>query len=143
MAGKKSLTRAARLSLGAAVLGAAPFASALAQENPAPENDEIVVIDNLRASSTIVTACAIGVKEVIPVDDDARAFAYRDAGDVIAGEADGVQIPGYDIGNSPVEIERRWRADPFERLVLKTTNLVPILMQLSGAVICSSLERIN
>ena len=40
----------------------------------------LVVIDVLRASSTIVTALANGVKEVIPVDREEMAFELRKKG---------------------------------------------------------------
>jgi 2-phosphosulfolactate phosphatase len=66
-----------------------------------------VVIDVLRAGTTIVYALEAGASEIIPCLDvrDALAFATkRDADDfVLGGERDGVAIEGFHLGNSPEE----------------------------------------
>jgi 2-phosphosulfolactate phosphatase len=99
-----------------------------------------VVIDNLRASSTIVTALSCGVEEITPVALDEEAFYFKDQGMVIAGEAGGVKLSGYDLGNSPVELLQRMKQKPFKRMAFKTSNMVPLLLRLSRAWICSSLN---
>ncbi len=99
-----------------------------------------VVIDTLRAASTIVTALSCGVAEIIPVASDEEALRLRDRGMVIAGEAGGVKIPGYDLGNSPVELLQRMEQKPFKTMAFKTSNLVPLLLKLPQAWICSSLN---
>jgi 2-phosphosulfolactate phosphatase len=99
-----------------------------------------VVIDTLRAASTIVTALSCGVAEIIPVASDEEALRLRDRGMVVAGEAGGVKIPGYDLGNSPVEVLQRMEQMPFKTLAFKTSNLVPLLLKLPQAWICSSLN---
>ncbi len=105
------------------------------------EKDEaVVLIDNLRASSTIVTALSAGVEEIIPVSDDEKAYRFKKKGVVIAGESGCVKLQGYDIGNSPVELLKTFKKTPFEKLVLKTTNLVPLLLSVPHALICSSLN---
>ena len=103
-------------------------------------DEAIVLIDNLRASSTIVTALSLGVEEIIPVTDNKRAFKLKKNGAVIAGESDGVKIDGYDIGNSPIELQDIFQKSPFKKLVLKTSNMIPLLVCLPGALICSSLN---
>lgn len=105
------------------------------------KHDEVVVvIDNLRASSTIVTALALGIEKIIPVVDDREAFTLKEQGAVIAGESGCIKIAGYDIGNSPVELSHRFQTSPFTSLVLKTSNLIPLLVSLPHALICSSLN---
>jgi 2-phosphosulfolactate phosphatase len=99
-----------------------------------------VVIDTLRAASTMVTALSCGVAEIIPVASDEEALRLREWGMVIAGEAGGVKIPGYDLGNSPVELLQRMEQRPFKTLAFKTSNLVPLLLKLPRAWICSSLN---
>ena len=99
-----------------------------------------VVIDALRASSTIVTALACGVEEIIPVTRDEDAFSLQQQGVVIAGESGGVKLPGYDLGNSPVELLRRAEQHPFKTMAFKTSNLIPLLAALPQAWICSSLN---
>jgi 2-phosphosulfolactate phosphatase len=78
-----------------------------------------VVIDVLRATSTICQALGAGWGRVVCVGeiDDARALAG--AGVALAGERHNVRIDGFDFGNSPREFAD---AEPKETLVLTTTN---------------------
>ncbi len=57
-----------------------------------------------------------------------------------AGESGGVKLTGYDIGNSPVELEAVCKNSQYKTLLIKTTNLVPLLLTFPHAVICSSLN---
>jgi len=104
------------------------------------DEDSIVLIDTLRASSTIVTALSLGIATVIPVLDDQQAFSLKNSETIISGEAGGVKIPGYDIGNSPVELIKTCTHASFSTLVLKTSNLIPLLVSLPRAVVCSTLN---
>ena len=100
----------------------------------------LVVIDVLRASSTIVTALANGVKEVIPVNREETAFGLRKEGYILAGEHNGVKLPDFDLGNSPVELLRYIEQSNIEKIALKTTNSTEILTEVKSALICSSLN---
>jgi 2-phosphosulfolactate phosphatase len=64
-----------------------------------------VVIDQLRASSTICAALASGAVSVVPclTEDDARRWKdAAPAGSCLAGgEREGTLIPGFDLDNSP------------------------------------------
>lgn len=66
-----------------------------------------LVIDVLRASTTIITALANGCHAIVPVADpvDARrrASARWVDGALVAGEQRGEPIPGFDLSNSPLE----------------------------------------
>lgn len=66
-----------------------------------------VVIDILRASTTIATALAHGAARVVPCLEVPEALALRadqPPGDVLlGGERGGVRIEGFDFGNSPSE----------------------------------------
>jgi 2-phosphosulfolactate phosphatase len=64
-----------------------------------------VVIDVLRATTTLTVAFANGARRMIPVADPARAFALRerDASVLLCGERGGIKVPGFDLGNSPAE----------------------------------------
>ncbi|MEI6127122.1 MAG: 2-phosphosulfolactate phosphatase [Pseudomonadota bacterium] len=108
--------------------------------NDLRDDENVIVIDNLRASSTIVTALSLGVEQIIPVVDDREAFLLKEKGCILAGETGCIKIDGYDIGNSPVELVRTYSARPFKKLVIKTSNLIPLLLTLRRAVICSSLN---
>lgn len=67
----------------------------------------VVVIDVIRASTTIVTALAHGARGVVPVgtpdEARARAVALPQGATLLGGERGGVPPPGFDCGNSPVE----------------------------------------
>jgi 2-phosphosulfolactate phosphatase len=66
----------------------------------------VLVVDVLRASTTIITALAHGAASIVPVTEPAeaerRAAALGRAGVIVAGERRGEMIPGFDAGNSPV-----------------------------------------
>ena len=64
-----------------------------------------LVIDVLRASTSIVTALANGCAGVVPVGDpgQARRRAAATPGALLAGERRGEPLAGFDLGNSPLE----------------------------------------
>lgn len=66
-----------------------------------------VVVDILRATTSIVHALAAGAAEIIPVEDiaEARKLAgtMPPGQAILAGERGGLRIDGFDIGNSPSE----------------------------------------
>jgi 2-phosphosulfolactate phosphatase len=61
----------------------------------------VVVIDILRASSSMCVAFEHGAEKIIPVADVEEAKKYKQKGFVIAAERNGEMIPGFDFGNSP------------------------------------------
>ena len=82
-----------------------------------------VVIDVLRASTTIITALANGAARVRPMADVAATRACAAAlgpGGILGGERGGVRIDGFDLGNSPAEYARDRVAG--RSLVITTTN---------------------
>ncbi len=79
-----------------------------------------IVIDVIRATSTICQALAAGYERVFCVAevDDARSLRDEIGEGVLGGERNAVRIPGFDLGNSPREY-----VDPAAAtLVLSTTN---------------------
>lgn len=82
-----------------------------------------MVIDVLRASTTIATALAHGAAAVRPVAgiEEARGLAaVLGAGTLLGGERGGVRIPGFDLGNSPLEYTPDRVAG--KTIVITTTN---------------------
>lgn len=67
----------------------------------------VIVVDVLRATTTMVYALAAGCRAIIPVAEiDAARQLYADYARGLAlltGERDGKQVPGFDMGNSPEE----------------------------------------
>lgn len=80
-------------------------------------NDIIIVIDALRASTTIISALSEGVKSVKPVSS-----AEECVGELTAGERGGVKIPGLAFDNSPLVFARNRDLCAGKELVLTTTN---------------------
>lgn len=84
-------------------------------------NSIVVIIDVLRATSTITTALYNGAKCVIPVDSVSRCTEIgRQIQGVTAGERDGKIAEGLEYGNSPFEYPREFIEG--KTLVLTTTN---------------------
>jgi 2-phosphosulfolactate phosphatase len=67
-----------------------------------------LVIDVLRASTSIITALANGCACVVPVGepDEARRRAADTPGALVAGERRGDPLAGFHLGNSPLEFTR-------------------------------------
>jgi 2-phosphosulfolactate phosphatase len=61
----------------------------------------VVIIDVLRATSSICTAFANGVSEIIPVATVAEAREMKARGFLLAAERDGYVLDFADFGNSP------------------------------------------
>ena len=97
-------------------------------------NDVTIVVDALRASTTIITALE-NFQTIIPVKniEDATKLASKYCA-VLAGERGGAAVKGFDTGNSPVEIQNF----SGEVLVLTTTNGTRILEGLKSKVLVGS-----
>src|SRR5579863_9539059 len=81
----------------------------------------VVIIDVLRATSTIATALLNGAKCVIPVDSVSKCISLgKQIEGVTAGERDGKIAEGLKYGNSPFEYPREFIGN--KTLVLTTTN---------------------
>ena len=86
----------------------------------------IVIIDVLRATSTIATALFNGAKCIIPVDSVAKCIEIgRQIEGITAGERDGKVAEGLEYGNSPFEYPREFIEG--KTLVLTTTNGTKLL----------------
>ncbi|CAG7642316.1 2-phosphosulfolactate phosphatase [Paenibacillus allorhizosphaerae] len=63
----------------------------------------VIVIDVLRATSTMLTALANGCREITPVETVIQAKQQQETGALLGGERNCKKIPGFDFGNSPLE----------------------------------------
>lgn len=79
-----------------------------------------IVIDVLRATSTIIAALENGCSSVVPVETVEEARSLQRDGDVLGGERFCRKIAGFHLGNSPLEYASPIVQD--KRLVLTTTN---------------------
>lgn len=86
----------------------------------------VVIIDVLRATSTIATALYNGAKSIIPVDSVEKCISIgKDMECITAGERDGQVAEGLQYGNSSFEYPREFIAG--KTLVLTTTNGTKLL----------------
>lgn len=94
----------------------------------------VVVIDVLRATSSIVTALSSGAKAVVPAatsEEAVRLTANLEKdGIVLAGERRMLKIEGFGLGNSPREMTRE--AVGGKTVYLATTNGTPALVAAQG-----------
>jgi len=90
-----------------------------------------VVVDVLRASSTIVQALASGYRRILCCAGIDEALALRvSVGDaVVGGERDAIRIGGFDAGASP----REFLEPRAETLVLSTTNGTRVILAAASA----------
>jgi 2-phosphosulfolactate phosphatase len=104
--------------------------------------DTAVVIDVLRASSTITLALASGYERVLVAGSIEAAEALRADGRVLAGEVGCARAPGFDLGNSPEETLSPRAAE----LVLATTNGAPAIVasaEVCGEVLVASMLNLD
>jgi len=94
----------------------------------------VVVVDVLRASTTVITALANGAKAVIPAATAEEAVRLASNlekdGVVLAGERKSLKIEGFALGNSPREMTAA--AVGGKTIVLATTNGTPALVATQG-----------
>jgi 2-phosphosulfolactate phosphatase len=104
-----------------------------------PEEDVedriVLVVDVLRASSTIITALHNGARSVIPVTDLGQAGKIASnldqASYLLGGERNGEPIEGYHLGNSPREYDAATVRD--KTIILSTTNGTGAIARALGA----------
>ncbi len=98
----------------------------------------VVVIDVLRAATTVAAALTNGARAVIPFghpDEVAlRAKSYERGEVKLAGERKMNRIPGFDLGNSPLEYTRD--AVDGRTILFSTTNGTSALIASHGARAC-------
>ena len=80
----------------------------------------VVLVDILRATTTICTAVGNGVEAIIPVGTHDEARRLKAEGFLVASEKDGVQVDFADFGNSAFSFTRQ--AIGGRTLVYCTTN---------------------
>ena len=100
-----------------------------------------VVVDILRATSTIVTALGEGISHVFPVATLEECAALGQAqGCLTADERDGLPAAGFDLGNSPFGFLEAGRPLRGRALAISTTNGTTALRRslAAEAVVCGA-----
>jgi 2-phosphosulfolactate phosphatase len=89
-------------------------------------NSIVVIIDVLRATSTIATALHNGAADIVPIDNVAECIRLgAELNAITAGERDGQVAEGLQYGNSPFEYPTAFIGG--KTLVLTTTNGTKLL----------------
>jgi 2-phosphosulfolactate phosphatase len=104
----------------------------------------VLIVDVLRASTTMTAALAGGAAAIVPVPDAEEARRRRAAagGDVVlAGERRGNTIDGFDLGNSPVE----FASAPLrgKTVIFTTSNGTRALLAARGAAAIGVAALVN
>jgi 2-phosphosulfolactate phosphatase len=110
----------------------------------APRAELGIVVDVLRATSTIAQALASGYKRVLCCAEieEARTLRTEISDSLVGGERNAVQIEGFDVGASP----REFLEPRAETLILSTTNGTRAILETArrcDAVVLGSLLNLG
>ena len=114
---------------------------------PASENRTVVIIDVLRATTSICAALSAGARGVIPVVEPGEAgeiwTKIGSENAILAGERNGVKIENFNLGNSPSEFTAEAVSGKF--VILTTTNGTQVFANplKAGAVISCALVNVS
>jgi len=101
----------------------------------------IVIIDIIRASSSICTALSYGVEHIVTRESIDEVLTLKNEGYLIAGERNGDKLDGFDYGNSPIAfMDRKLEG---KKLAFTTTNGTHTIdMALMASALASEVEII-
>jgi 2-phosphosulfolactate phosphatase len=107
------------------------------------ENSVCLVIDTLRATSTIATLIGGGAEKIIISQNKDEAFKLKEEFKdyILCGEEKGTKIEGFDYDNSPVRISMLDLKD--KNAILKTTNGTLSFIKARNARIVFALSILN
>jgi 2-phosphosulfolactate phosphatase len=106
------------------------------------EEKVVVVIDILRATSSICVAFAHGAELIIPVATPEESRSYGTQGFICAAERDGKPVEGFDIGNSPFSyMEPSIKGASIAMTTTNGTHAINLARKASSVVIGSFLNK--
>jgi 2-phosphosulfolactate phosphatase len=105
----------------------------------------VFVIDILRATTSMCAALSRGAKAIIPVASTEEALRLAQtigsADVLLAGEKDCVRIPGFHLGNSPLEMTEG--AVRGKTIIVTTSNGTKALLATQGASAVYPIAAVN
>ncbi|KAF2956838.1 2-phosphosulfolactate phosphatase [Marinitoga sp. 38H-ov] len=103
-----------------------------------------IVIDTLRATSTIATLLSVGASQ-ITIIDDYKNIDSKDNNYFLIGERNAVKINGFDYSNSPSDILKNAVNFKNKKIILSTTNGSKALLTANskGITIAASLLNLK
>jgi 2-phosphosulfolactate phosphatase len=107
------------------------------------KDKNVVVVDVLRATSTITVALSNGAREIIPAESvTIAARISKGLGKaLLCGERNGVVVEGFNLGNSPFEYKSETVRD--KSLIFSTTNGTISIAKARHAKTCALAGFIN
>jgi 2-phosphosulfolactate phosphatase len=102
-----------------------------------------IVIDTLRATSTIATLLSVGVSQITVVDDYKKAIDKKDNNTFLVGERNAVKIKDFDYSNSPSEILKNAMNFKSKKIILSTTNGAKAILTANSKGITIAASLIN
>jgi len=104
-----------------------------------------LVVDVLRATTTVVAACAAGCARIVPVADRDAALAaaarYPSGEALLAGERGGRTLTGFHLGNSPLEYVPERVAG--RTVIFTTTNGTEAMLHAGRAAAAAAAALVN
>lgn len=107
------------------------------------KDKNVIILDVLRATTTITTALAHGAKEIIPTESISTAVrvAKGSKNSLLCGERNGKIVDGFNLGNSPFEYSPEAVKD--KSLIFSTTNGTTAIIKSKFAKNCILCSFIN
>jgi 2-phosphosulfolactate phosphatase len=109
------------------------------------KDKHLILIDVLRACTSLAVALAVGAERIVPADSVEGAKQLLSLLDrkstLLAGEQDGIKLPGFDLGNSPGEIRLSRLAGM--TVVFTSTNAAPLMARMYDEVDKPLLSFVN
>ncbi len=100
------------------------------------KDKNVIILDVLRATTTMTIALANGAKEIIPTESIATAVrvAKGSKNSLLCGERNGKVVEGFNLGNSPLEYSPETVKD--KSLIFSTTNGTLAIIKSKFAKLC-------
>lgn len=95
------------------------------------QDQTVVVVDILRATSCMTTAFAHNIESITPFAQLPDCLALKKEGYLTAGERDGKKVDGFDLGNSPFEYMTPLLKG--KKIAFTTTNGTKAILRSIGA----------
>jgi Phosphosulfolactate phosphohydrolase and related enzymes len=95
------------------------------------QDQTVVVVDILRATSCMTTAFAHNIESITPFAQLPDCLAQKKDGYLTAGERDGKKVDGFDLGNSPFEYMTPLLKG--KKIAFTTTNGTKAILKSIGA----------
>lgn len=119
------------------------LSQSLIQDDLALKDKNVIILDVLRATTTMTIALANGAKEIIPTENIGTAVrvAKGSGQSLLCGERNGKIVDGFNLGNSPLEYTPEVVKD--RSLIFSTTNGTLAIIKSKFAKHCLLCSFIN